>query len=193
MRNNLSAERLLCLLTQPDRALSIIGDLSEEAQCRGVLWFWSQVIRTAAGLFSSNLASAPIRVSGLIVLGLALLHLARRSAAPMMIALYSAQPRHEMTFFLSAILWPLVVAPLLIGFLVAGFNPRREVATCAALAFFSELFVLGYLAWAQTAGYPFWKPFDAAGVNLIPASCVMLASVAVRHWRNEGSRSLAAR
>jgi hypothetical protein len=165
-----------------------MGDFSEEARCRGSFWFWLQVLRTAIALYGRILASAPGRIGGLMALGLALLQLVRLSERPLMIALYSTEPRHEMTFFLTTILWPLIVAPLLIGFIIACLSPRREVAACATLALLSELLVLGYLVWAHTTGSPLWRPYYALGMNLIPVSPLLIASAVVRHRRKADSQ-----
>jgi hypothetical protein len=49
MRNGL-AERILGWFTTVDRAASIVGDLTERAEARGVAWFWWSVLATAGRL-----------------------------------------------------------------------------------------------------------------------------------------------
>ncbi len=60
---------LLTLFTSPERAASIQGDLSEEAQARGRIWFWSQVIRTTGALWGHGLKESPLAVLGLTLSG----------------------------------------------------------------------------------------------------------------------------
>jgi hypothetical protein len=60
---------LLTLFTSPERAVSIQGDLMEEAQGRGRVWFWSQVVRTAGALYSKGFARSPLAILGLAVSG----------------------------------------------------------------------------------------------------------------------------
>ena len=45
------AEWVLSRFTTPGRAASIVGDLTENADSRGGVWFWFSVIRTALSLF----------------------------------------------------------------------------------------------------------------------------------------------
>ena len=60
---------LLALFTSPERAGSIQGDLTEEAQIRGRVWFWSQVIRTAGALCWQGFARSPLAILGLTLSG----------------------------------------------------------------------------------------------------------------------------
>jgi hypothetical protein len=52
------AEWILALVTRQDRAMSTTGDLTEEAATRGVVWFWSHVVRTAASLLWRHVTPA---------------------------------------------------------------------------------------------------------------------------------------
>jgi len=62
---------LLTLFTSPERAVSIQGDLTEEAQTRRRFWFWSQVLRTTGALCWKGFPRNPFMVAGLTVLGVA--------------------------------------------------------------------------------------------------------------------------
>jgi hypothetical protein len=60
---------LLTLFTPPERAESIQGDLTEEAQVRGRAWFWSQVFRTTVALYWKGFARSPLAILGLTLSG----------------------------------------------------------------------------------------------------------------------------
>ncbi len=71
MHNVNIAEWILALVTTRDRAASTVGDLAEVAATRGVVWFWSGVLRTAASLLWRDVAERPARITGLAFFGLA--------------------------------------------------------------------------------------------------------------------------
>ena len=60
---------LLILFTSPERAVSIQGDLIEEGQTRGRVWFWSQIIRTTGALCWKRIARSPLAILGLTLSG----------------------------------------------------------------------------------------------------------------------------
>jgi hypothetical protein len=70
MHGNDIAEWILALVTSRDRAASPVGDLTEEAATRGVIWFWSGVLRTAASLLWRDVAEQPVRTIGLACFGI---------------------------------------------------------------------------------------------------------------------------
>ncbi len=65
------AEWILALVTSRDRAASTVGDLMEQGPERGVIWFWSGVLRTVASLLWRGLTENSARVAKLAFLGLA--------------------------------------------------------------------------------------------------------------------------
>src|SRR4029077_6742885 len=65
-------QALLSLFTSPDRAESIAGDLTEESEVRGSVWFWFHGFRTTLALFTNALAMAPLMTLALVALGFAL-------------------------------------------------------------------------------------------------------------------------
>jgi len=69
MRNAHLAEWVLSLVTSPERAVSTVCDLLEEAETRGALWFWASVGWTGWSLAWRDLASSPLRMAGLAILG----------------------------------------------------------------------------------------------------------------------------
>jgi hypothetical protein len=57
------AESLLLMTTTPDVAVPIAGDLVQEADARGTLWFWSTLLRTASSFAWRTFADSPIRIA----------------------------------------------------------------------------------------------------------------------------------
>ena len=53
------AEWILSRFTAPERAASIIGDLTESAASSNVVWFWWSVLQTALSLFGHSLRTNP--------------------------------------------------------------------------------------------------------------------------------------
>jgi hypothetical protein len=62
------AQRILSLVTTPDRAAATVGDLMEEPS-RGRWRFWSGVSRTALSLLWDEIAAGPAHLAGLGVRG----------------------------------------------------------------------------------------------------------------------------
>ena len=58
---------LLTLFTSPERALSIEGDLLEEARFRGRIWFWSHLVRTTMALWWKGFSESALALLGLTV------------------------------------------------------------------------------------------------------------------------------
>jgi pimeloyl-ACP methyl ester carboxylesterase len=71
MRDN-AVETLLSLLTSPDRAQAIAGDLAEEREQRGWIWFWLHVAGVTLTLWRNAAMEAPLRVLALTAAGAAL-------------------------------------------------------------------------------------------------------------------------
>ena len=69
MANSSLSFTLLTLFTSPERAVSIQGDLTEEAGTRGRIWFWSQVIRTVGALWWNGFTQSPFAILGLTLSG----------------------------------------------------------------------------------------------------------------------------
>jgi hypothetical protein len=72
MRDN-AVERLFSLFTSSDRAVAIAGDLAEERERRGWIWFWLHVVSITLALWRNAATEAPLRVLALMLAGLALL------------------------------------------------------------------------------------------------------------------------
>jgi hypothetical protein len=72
MRDN-TVEKLFSLFTSSDCAVAIAGDLAEEREQRGWIWFWLHVARVMLALWRSAATEAPLHVLALVLAGLALL------------------------------------------------------------------------------------------------------------------------
>ena len=71
MANSSLSFSLLTLVTAPERALSIHGDLIEEARGRSRIWFWSQVLRTTGALCWAGFPRSTANLFGLTASGIA--------------------------------------------------------------------------------------------------------------------------
>jgi hypothetical protein len=143
------AERILALVTTRDRAASTVGDLTEGVATRGLVWFWSGVLRTAASLLWRDVAEQPVRVTGLAFLGLVvyigidLAFAGLSGAAFFRGAMASGHPLH-----LGSVGWklwftaPVLVSSLLIGRMLAHWAPRRELAAGAVYAILASIYNL---------------------------------------------------
>ena len=132
------AEWILSLVTSRDRAASTVGDLMEQAADRGIVWFWSGILRTAASLLWRGVVENNARVARLAFLGLAIY-----VGIDMLYAFLTG-----VVFFLAAnsIGWKFLLAArllgssLLIGRLLARQAPRRELAACLVFAVFIAVY-----------------------------------------------------
>jgi len=70
MRKAGIAEAILSLTTSRDHAASIAGDFVQQAPVMGAMWFWGSLVRTTASLTLKAFTEAPVRVTGLALLGL---------------------------------------------------------------------------------------------------------------------------
>jgi len=140
------AEWILALVTTRDRAASTVGDLTEAAATRGVVWFWSGVLRTAASLLWRDVAGQPARLTGLALLGLAIyigmdLILAGLSG----VAFFGAAIASLHLDSIGWKLWftaPMLVSSLLVGRMLAHWAPRRELAACVVYAILASIYNL---------------------------------------------------
>ena len=55
-----AAERLFSLFASADRAEALAGDLAEEREQRGWIWFWLHVMRVTFALWRSVATEAPL-------------------------------------------------------------------------------------------------------------------------------------
>ena len=154
MRDN-AVERLLTLFTSSDRAVAIAGDLAEEREQRGWIWFWLHVVSVTVALWRNAATEAPLRVLALVLAGLAL------SAAPAFggVAATFLVPRLIDSplgwiglplFWWGGALWT--------GASLVILAPRRGMAACALLAVGGEALLIGFggpLVWRDPSNTDF--------------------------------------
>jgi|SRR5579862_9623741 len=142
------AEWILGLVTSRDRAASTVGDLVEVGADRGVIWFWSGILRTAASLVWRGFAENPVRVMGVAFLGLAVDVTASvlLAAVSGIVFFFAARNGHQAqlnsawcTIGLEA---PVLVISLWIGRILARWAPGRELSACLAYGIAGSVFSL---------------------------------------------------
>jgi hypothetical protein len=130
MRDTARVEGLLSLFTSPGSAAAIAGDLTEERQHRGTIWFWLHASRTTVAFWRSALTDAPIMAILLAAAGCALLvGPAFVGVAAVFLFPSSDSPINWIAlsfFWWSGALWT--------GASLVGIAPRRGMAACALLA-----------------------------------------------------------
>jgi hypothetical protein len=174
MRDN-TVERLFSLFTSSDRAVAIAGDLAEEREQRGWIWFWLHVVRVTLALWRTTATEAPLRVLALVLAGLALL------AAPAFggVAAVFLVPRMIDSplgwialpfFWWGGALWT--------GASLGAFAPRRGPAACAILAVGGEALLIGFggpAVWrdpSNTDFVLFWTTGSIAAMPLLTGAAV---------------------
>jgi hypothetical protein len=140
MRDN-TVERLFSLFTSSDRAVAIAGDLAEEREQRGWIWFWLHVVRVTLTLWRSAATEAPLRLLALVLAGLALL------AAPAFggvasVFLFPQLMGSPVGWIALPLFW--WGGALWTGASLVAFAPRRGMAACAVLALGGETLLIGF-------------------------------------------------
>lgn len=168
------AEWILRLATSPDRAASISGDLAEEATARGVLWFWSNVLRTATSFLCRGLAENSLRLAAVASLALAIdivmsLALAGLSGIEFFLAAWGGHQidLHSIEWIILLDAPPLIVT-LLIGRMLARLTPGCELSACLAYAILGSIFSVIMMF------------VDSGGLSLGGLSLVFLTDAAQR-------------
>src|SRR5687767_10107532 len=147
MRDN-TVERLFALFTSSDHAVAIAGDLAEEREQRGWIWFWLHVVRVTLALCRSAATEAPLRVLGLVLAGLALLTAPAFGgvAATFLFPQLIDSPLGWIglpLFWWGGALWT--------GASLVVLAPSRGMAACAILAVGGEALLIGF------AGPAVWR------------------------------------
>jgi hypothetical protein len=139
VRRTAAAEIVLSLFTSADCASGIVGDLTEESEDRGALWFWRNVTGTTLAFWRSALTNAPIAVLLLAMMGAVLFAgpafagIASRYIAPN--AQGSMIPWLALTVFWCG-------GASFTGVALVKIAPRRGMAACALLAMIGISLVL---------------------------------------------------
>lgn len=140
MRDN-AVERLFSLFTSSDRAVAIAGDLAEEREQRGWIWFWLHVVSITFALWRNSATEAPLRVLALTLAGGVLLAAPAFGgvAAVFLVPQLMDSPVGWIAlpfFWWGGALWT--------GASLVTFAPRRGMAACAMLAVGGEALLIGF-------------------------------------------------
>jgi hypothetical protein len=146
MRNAAAAEWILSLVAAPDRTASTIGDLVEEASARGILWFWSSVLRTACSYLWRDLRASPLRMVRLAFWGLlafwwfsAAFGILASLVIRVQVNSYTTGPAPWVQPMMQVLMCTGI--PFLVGWEVARRSASRELTAAFGVA---ALFVAGY-------------------------------------------------
>lgn len=139
MRDN-AVERLFSLFTSSDRAVAIAGDLAEEREPRGRIWFWLHVVSITFALWRNAATEAPLGVLALMLAGLALLSAPAFGgvAAVFLVPQLMDSPVGWIAlpfFWWGGALWT--------GASLVALAPRRGMAACATLAVAGDALLIG--------------------------------------------------
>jgi hypothetical protein len=140
MRDN-AVERLFSLFTSSDRAVAMAGDLAEERQQRGWIWFWLHVVRITFALWRNAATEAPLRVLALTLAGGVLLAAPAFGgvAAVFLVPQLMDSPVGWIAlplFWWGGALWT--------GASLVALAPSRGMAACAMLAVAGEALLIGF-------------------------------------------------
>jgi hypothetical protein len=171
-------EKLFSLFTHPDRAVAIAGDLVEERQQLGWIWFWMQVMNVTFSLWRRAATEAPLRVLALLLTGLALLTaLGFGGVASVFLFPYAIDS--PWGWIALAIFW--WGGALATGTTLVAISPRRGMAACAMLAVGSEALWIGFAGpavWRGTSNTELVGFFTA---GLIAAMPLLSGAAVARH------------
>jgi hypothetical protein len=140
MRDN-TVERLLSLLTSSDRAVAIAGDLAEEREQRGWIWFWLHVGSVTLALWRSAAMEAPLRVLALVLAGLALLAAPAFGGVAAVFLLPQLVDSPVGWIALPFFWWG---GAFWTGASLVTLAPRHGMAACAMLAMGGEALLIGF-------------------------------------------------
>src|SRR5688572_19324064 len=136
-----AVERLFSLFTSSDRAVAIAGDMAEEREQHGSIWFWLHVVSVTFALWRSAAMEAPLRVLALVLAGLALLAAPAFGgvAAVFLVPQLMDSPVGWIAlpfFWWGGALWT--------GASLVALAPRRGMAACAMLALAGVALLFGF-------------------------------------------------
>jgi hypothetical protein len=145
MRDN-PVDRLFSLFTSPDWAEAIAGDLAEEREQHGGIWFWLHVARTTLALWRNTLTDAPVVVLIVALAGCALWTTPAIGGAAALYMFPHAIASPVGWIVLAFCWWG---GALWTGAVLVGIAPQRGMAACTLLALAGEVLLiwLGATVW----------------------------------------------
>ena len=151
MRNIHIAEWILGLVTSRDRATSTVGDLVEEYGSRGVVRFWSGVVRIAGALIWGGATENPVRLTVVALIALSIDVIASVLFAGLSGVLFFVIARNgqhlpwNSDWWTIAIDTPTVLMSLCIGRMLARLAPGRELSACLVYGAIGSLFSISMM------------------------------------------------
>jgi hypothetical protein len=194
--NAAAAERMLTLVTTPDRAAATVGDLLEDDRAQRPVWFWAGVLETAYSIVWRKLCTSP---GQMICLGFWGWLLAACLAAavgwtviPLWMAVFPYHPRPNYTYIppwgLIALRVVTVTAvPLAAGWDVASRSKNREVASGVATTIVLALFTLTWTFLSAMQVRRIGQPIpgiDSAVPSLLISSLFVIIGSALFRFRS---------
>jgi hypothetical protein len=186
-----AVEGLFSLFASADRATALTGDLAEEREHRGSMWYWVHVVRITFSLWRIAAIDAPLRVLALMLAGMALLSGAGFAgvAAVFLIPRMPVIGWMGLPFFWGG-------GAFLTGACLVAAAPRAGMAACATLAVAGEAVLIGATGpamWRDPSNTDFVLFCTTGIVSAMP----LLAGAVVARWRMlvwgiriEGQRSI---
>jgi hypothetical protein len=135
-----AVEKLFSLFTASDRAEAIAGDLAEERERHGSIWFWLHVARTTLALWRSAVTDAPVVVLLVAVAGCAL-WVAPAIGGAAAVYLFPSSIDSPVNWIALSLFW--WGGALWIGASLVVIAPERGMAACATLAVIAEALLMG--------------------------------------------------
>jgi hypothetical protein len=167
MRDN-AVERLFSLFLSADAAVAIAGDLAEEREQRGWIWFWLHVVRITFALWRSAATEAPIRVLALMLVGLALLSAPAFGGVAAVLLVPSLMDSPVGWIALPLFWWG---GALWTGASLVALAPHRGMAACAMLALTGEALLIGFggpAVWRDPSNTGFVVFYTAGLAGAVP-------------------------
>jgi hypothetical protein len=137
------AEKLFSLFASPDRAEALAGDLTEEREQHGFIWYWLHVVLITLTLWRRAATDAPLRVPALVLTGLALLF-PPAFAGLAAVFLFPHAMGAPFTWIILPVFW--WGGALWTGNLLVALAPRQGMAACSTLAVAGALAILVFAA-----------------------------------------------
>jgi pimeloyl-ACP methyl ester carboxylesterase len=134
-------EKLFSAFVSSDRAEALAGDLAEERQQRGWIWYWLHVLRVTFVLWRSASTEAPLRMLAL-ALAACVLFTAPAFAGVAAVRLFPLSAGSAGSWIALSLFW--WGGALWTGASLVTIAPRRGMATCAIVAVIAAALVIAF-------------------------------------------------
>jgi hypothetical protein len=171
----------------------MVGDFAEQASARGVAWFWSGILRTAASLLWCGFAENPVRVMGAALIGLATdivasLLLAGLSGVVFFVVARNGHPAQSSSGWLMIWLGAMtLVISVFIGRLLARLAPGGELSACLAYGIIGSLFSL-VMVFVSPEGLGLTALLTVFFSDVVQRTPVLAGAIWGRHRKQSVSR-----